>query len=535
MKKTLLIFVIEFLFISCKKEGLNYNQKHNDMSTTKKIFLIALISIFLFSCKKNENLDNNKTSDSAQSSDKEDYSELIGKLPEIEYKYHIPSESTAENMLNQLTYQRATQMYLWAIPAVGMQQYRLANKKALGGEDQYKVAYLGGLLKSNITHLTGNPDAMYIDYFFDTHDGPIVLEVPPTLPGLLDDMWQRPVIDVIAPISPTGKYLIVPPDWKGIAPKGFVVAKPQTYVSWLLLRGNVSKDGSTDAAVQEMKSKLKIYPLSELGKKPSRPLEFIDITTMEINRVAPEGLAFFTTLASLVQDEYPEMQDVYNTGVLHSLGMKAGTAFKPDPKTEKLLTAAANTGQAMARTLSFRNEKDKRIWKDRTFVMPFIGNRPDFVVDHGVLLDARSYFFYAACGTSELMTTQKPGVGQAYPSGEMTGDGKYLDGGKTYKLHLPGPIPAKLYWSITLYDTKDRSIIKNNAGVARISSFTGPVINTDGSYDLYFGPDPIKGKEKNFVKTVANQGWIFLFRLYGPEEPYFNGKWKPDDLVEIQK
>ena len=52
-------------------------------------------------------------------------------------------------------------------------------------------------MKNNIEHVTGNPDSMYVEGFLDTHDGPIALEVPPALPGLIDDMWQQPVIDVI--------------------------------------------------------------------------------------------------------------------------------------------------------------------------------------------------------------------------------------------------------------------------------------------------------------------------------------------------
>jgi hypothetical protein len=58
------------------------------------------------------------------------------------------------------------QVYLWGLAAVGMQQYRIANAKAMGGgSDDYKLGYLGDLLKSKIEHVTGNPDSMYIDYF----------------------------------------------------------------------------------------------------------------------------------------------------------------------------------------------------------------------------------------------------------------------------------------------------------------------------------------------------------------------------------
>jgi hypothetical protein len=450
----------------------------------------------------------------------------------IEYRLGAPTETTAKRLLDQIDYQRAIQMYLWGLPAVGTQQYRLANAKAMGGSsDDWKVAYLGGLLKASLLHLTGNPDSMYIDYFFDTHSGPIVLEVPPELPGFLDDMWERPIIDVIAPVSLTGKYLIVPPDWNGTAPDGFVVARPKTYASWLLLRGNVSKDGTTAAAVDLMKEKLKIYPLSELGKQPGHPLQFFDITQSRADRLPPDGLRYFEVLADLVTSETTTMQDPYVMGMLKAIGMEPGKPFQPDLRMKHILTCAAEMGNGMASTLTYFKPDPQ--WADRKFTKAFIGGSPEFTVNGAALHDARTFFFYAACGTSKLMTSTTPGVGQAYPSGVRDGDGNFLDGGKTYKLHLPPQVPAKLYWSITLYDNTTRSMLDNGTPAARVSSFTGPVANSDGSYDLYFGPMPSSGRETNFVKTVPGKGWFFLFRLYGPEQAYFNGAWRPDDLIEV--
>jgi hypothetical protein len=46
-----------------------------------------------------------------------------------------------------------------------------------GSSDQGKIGYLGGPLKASLLRLSGNPDSMYIDYFIDTHDGPVVLEM----------------------------------------------------------------------------------------------------------------------------------------------------------------------------------------------------------------------------------------------------------------------------------------------------------------------------------------------------------------------
>jgi hypothetical protein len=106
-------------------------------------------------------------------------------------------------------------------------------------------------------------------------------------------------------------------------------------------------------------------------------------------------------------------------------------------------------------------------------------------------------------------------------------------GTKKYKMHLPPNIPAKLYWSVTAYDNGTRSELHNGTPFSRISTFTKPKFNSDGSIDLFFGPEVPVGQEANWLRTVPGKGWFFLFRLYGPGEAYFDRTWKPDDLVEV--
>jgi hypothetical protein len=47
------------------------------------------------------------------------------------------------------------------------------------------------------------------------------------------------------------------------------------------------------------------------------------------------------------------------------------------------------------------------------------------------------------------MGRRRIGAGSIYFAGFRDGDGAYLDGGKTYKLTVPGPVPGKLFWSAT--------------------------------------------------------------------------------------
>jgi hypothetical protein len=456
-----------------------------------------------------------------------------------QYELDVPTGETAQRMFDELAYQRAVQVYLWGLPAVGMQQYRVANAKAMGGgSDDYKLGYLGDLLKSNIEHLTGNPDSMYVDYMFDTHNGPIVAEVPPTLPGFIDDIWELPVIDVIPKVSPSGKYLIVPPGWNGEAPGDHVVVRPNTYVSWMLLRGNVEQTAQgpdTRAAVHEMMTNLKIYPLSAADNTSARPkLQYFNVSDKTIDRIPPEGLAFFERLAEVVTSEPPTQTDAFAMGFMKAIGLEPGKPFEPDARMTAILARAAETGKAMARTIAFHgNDPDRWHWPDRKYAEAFMGGSPAFVTNGHTNHDARIAFFYLACGTSQLMASTTPGVGQAYPWAARDAAGNILDGAKKYRMHLPPNVPAKLYWSVTAYDNGTRSELHNGTPFSRISTFTKPKANSDGSIDLFFGPEIPAGQEANWVRTVRGKGWFFLFRLYGPGEAYFDRTWKPDDLIEI--
>ena len=58
------------------------------------------------------------------------------------------------------------------------------------------------------------------------------------------------------------------------------------------------------------------------------------------------------------------------------------------------------------------------------------------------ILDGRTLFLYYATGITPAMVSTKPGIGSAYAYTARDAKGKYLDGGKTYKVTLPAPVPA---------------------------------------------------------------------------------------------
>jgi hypothetical protein len=71
---------------------------------------------------------------------------------------------------------------------------------------------------------------------------------------------------------------------------------------------------------------------------------------------------------------------------------------------------------------------------------------------------------------------------------------------------VPKDVPAKDFWSFTLYDNQTRSMLQTDAQFPAIgSNDKGVVQNEDGSYDIYFAPEAPEGKESNWVQTVPGE------------------------------
>ena len=145
----------------------------------------------------------------------------------------------------------------------------------------------------------------------------------------------------------------------------------------------------------------------------------------------------------------------------------------------------------------------------------------------------RTAYFYEAVTYSNAMITKTPGAGQAYLGAYTDKDGWWLDGDQTYTLHVPANPPAKLFWSITVYDSQTRALIDNPQQRGDRSSRDRLKVNADGSVDLYFGPNPRAGFEDNWVQTIPGRSWFCYLRLYGPLEAYFDKSRKLNDIELI--
>jgi hypothetical protein len=447
----------------------------------------------------------------------------------------VPDEVSTEKIYDYLDFQRAVQAYLLGLPPVN----QLANRRAIlrMGPVNTTVPIWETMVDSRTVELTANDNTPYTWFWLDLSKGPLVLEVPPKVLGLIDDMWYHWTIDlgITGPDKGAGgKYLLLPPGYGGNAPsEGYHVVRCATFSVWAGWRSFLV-EGSPKPGVDMVKKATKIYALSEAANPPA--LKFANMSGTPFNMVAPADFSFWEMLNQVVQEEPTDSVDATTLGFWASVGIVKGKPFAPDARMKKILTEAAAVGDATGRALAYRSrERAAFFFDNRQWKRAFIGGYK-FEWQPGVPnLDAAAMFFFAATGVTPAMDTQIVGEGSTYPWTAVDVNNNPLDGGKNYKLHLPPNIPVKAFWSVIVYDTQTRSMLQTDQQYPSVSSQQKDLqVNADGSVDVWFGPKAPAGKEGNWVQTIPGKAWFMILRLYGPLEPWFNQTWRPDDIAQMQ-
>jgi hypothetical protein len=463
-------------------------------------------------------------------------------LANLPFKEGFLTKEAIATLQDEMAFQRAVQTYLWALPALNMYGMKEGSEKIFGkGHNVLPIFKKRLNAKTLIT--TPNSDVIYALGYLDLkEDGPLVIEVPPGLQGILDDFWQRPIPsdgeidgrkwsgDVGLPgpdKGKGGKYLLLPPDYKGEVPAGYFTFRSGTYGVFVFWRGFFKDPKQLEEPVRVMEQ-TRIYPL---GKEDSaKKMEFPDASGVQANMLYPQDGAAFEMLDRFIQHEYVDARDFEMRGVTAALGIIKGQPFAPDARTKTMLDLAAKTATRMGHTLPYSGP---RYYKDRQWLNPFPGGSATFEGASYDQIDLRTAFFTYAYSTSPGMAISMENVGAKYPNAFRDSDGVFLSGGNNYKLNLPKDIPAALFWSVTVYDPVTGSGLDNGQPFPSLNTMDKPAQNADGSTDIYFGPKS-PGVGKNWLATVPGQGWFTILRLYGPKKGFFDESWKPGDIEKVK-
>jgi hypothetical protein len=464
--------------------------------------------------------------------------------------------ASAQTLMDELLFQRATQTYLWALPLINTLGMKEGSEKIFGAGYNVLPVWKKRLDARTLV-TTPNSDVIYAMSYVDLgKDGPLVFEAPPNLQGILMDFWQRPIPvdggkfagDVGLPgpdAGKGGKFLLLPPGYTGEVPADHYVYRSSTNNVFVFLRAFYQDPSNLTPAVALIEQS-RIYPLN--GKATAKPMVFPDASGVPANLLPVSDGSAFDQLKRLVDSEGSHLADPDSRGMLAALGIVKGQPFAPDARTRSILDSAARTGYKMSRVIGFKETvsgRSLRIYPDRRWINPMADATPANPagpfdlgwrrVDGGYLdVDTRIWFFTDYYSVSPGMLSQIPGKGAKYMMAFTDSTGVDLSGGSDYRLQLPANIPAGNFWSVTLYEAENASGLANGQAFPSLGSRDKPVKNKDGTTDLYLGPQAPKGKAGNWLATVPGKGYFVILRLYGPTEAAIDKSWKPGDVEKLK-
>lgn len=446
----------------------------------------------------------------------------------------LPDADTVQKVYDNLDFARGVEAFLTGMPAASVQALS-AGFTGAGFAPNQAIGITETRTDARSLFLTANATTVYAWFCVDVKDGPMVVQVPPGVLGIIDNAYFRYICDV-GNNGPDqgkgGKYLLVPANYTGTLPsegEGYFVQKTRTYNHLVIMRAFV-KDGDVAGTAKGVKDHTRVYPLSAAAHPP--PQKFVNISGKKFNTIHANDFLFYEELNEVVQHEPADFVDAETVGLFASIGIKKGKPFAPDARMKATLTDAAAVANATSRANLFASRDERTtLYPDRQWYTTFILSSYQFADGAERLLDTRAMFHYYATGITPVMVAAKPGSGSAYAIAARDSQGNYFDGGKTYKVTLPAPIPAGRFWSFTIYDNQTRSMLETDQATAGLDS-TAPGVktNADGSVTVWFSPEAPAGQEGNWVQSRPGKGWNTLFRLYSPLEPWFDKTWKPGDF-----
>ncbi len=242
-------------------------------------------------------------------------------LTTLSYPEGYPTDETLATLFDEIDFQRACQCYIWAMPTVALNEVNVAQERALGVQ-MNEITLFQTFVGPETIGLTPNSTTIYALGVIDLSSaGPMVVDIPEGAYGVIDDYWQRPIVEVGA-FGPDqekgGKFLLLPPGYAGDVPEGYFAGGSPTNRAMFVLRA-VVKDDDVSGAVNTLHG-VQVYPLSA-ADHPA-PTKIVPVSGIPVNTVAPAGFEYWKRLAEIIDIGPVEERDRFYMAMLRPLGIE---------------------------------------------------------------------------------------------------------------------------------------------------------------------------------------------------------------------
>ena len=389
-----------------------------------------------------------------------------------------------------------------------------------------------------------NSDTPYSFATLDLRAEPVVLSTPQIEPGRyfsiqLIDLYTHnfAYIGTRSTGNGAGDFLILGPEWKGNAPKGISrVIRSETPIVVCLYRTQLFGPDDMEN-VKKIQQGYQVRTLSQfLGTAAPPAAPNLVFPAWDEKKLA--GVGFFEYLdfvLRLCPVDPSERVVRERFASLHIGGGPPFDAAKLSPELKQALVAG--TGDMRA-AMKAKIDGDAPFLDISLVTVDLFGTRKQLetAARRQHLKD-----FYVLRAIGAILGLYGNSAEEAvYPNYMLDSENQPLDGGKyQYRLRLPGrkPLPAKAFWSLTMYDGVDRLLVANPLNRYLINSPMLPMLkpDPDGGLTLYIQHDSPGGdKESNWLPAPAGPFQVTM-RLYLPEPEVLDGTWKAPPLERVKR
>jgi hypothetical protein len=151
----------------------------------KQASLAALLAAALFSTSANAQQGKTEVVPSTLTPDKV----KTQRLGTLNFRDGIPDAATVQKLYDELDYIHAVDAFISGYP--GVSQHAIRKGFIEAGINDNDAVVMSTLMNASGIFLTGNADTVYLWTYLDLTKGPLVVEAPPGMLGLLDDMWWQ--------------------------------------------------------------------------------------------------------------------------------------------------------------------------------------------------------------------------------------------------------------------------------------------------------------------------------------------------------
>jgi hypothetical protein len=374
-----------------------------------------------------------------------------------------------------------------------------------------------------------NADTLYTGAFLDVSKEPILLSYP-DMHGryFLFPIYSQWTNVIAAPGSRTlgtgaQTIAIIGPEWQGILPSG-ITQEVKSPTNTVFIIGRVYADGTPEdyAAVNAAQKEFKLVPLSSYGKPYTPPAGTIDPKAPSVKEKvrdiisAMDTQTYFNAMAMSMAINPPVLpEDAPTVAEMAKIGLVPGMPFdlsKLSPADQAVL---ADVGKVAFEQIAGEQTKGNKVVNG-------------WLLTSGTGNYGTRYLWRA--GVSAFGWGANLDKDAIYPSTKDS-DGAPLVGANTYIIHFAKgeTPPVDGFWSITMYDSS-YYFYPNALNKLTESMRDHPVLNTDGSLDLYFSHDkPANAPQANWLPAPSDQ-FILMMRMYWPKgtpPSILDGTWSP--------